>query len=160
MADHVGCKAAVPGADRRVATLGDNRGLGRAVAKCCDVMPCPAHRAVSRRGPAWKRQATIAARPGAGARIVRYRTRRRIAAALQVTGSTSLTSAKAGPDALLNHSRGHWGIADPSSVEGSDAERLAAFRRARDELGDRVRELILAAERDPASAASSRLGDD
>jgi predicted transposase YbfD/YdcC len=27
-----------------------------------------------------------------------------------VTGITSLTSAKAGPDALLNHNRGHWGI--------------------------------------------------
>jgi arsenate reductase len=34
--------------------------------------------------------------------------------------------------------RRHWSIADPSRVEGSDAERLAAFRRARDDLRERI----------------------
>jgi hypothetical protein len=41
-------------------------------------------------------------------------------------------------------SHDHWSIADPSSVEGSAEERLAAFRRARDELGERIRRQMLA----------------
>ncbi len=36
----------------------------------------------------------------------------------------------------------HWSIPDPSAVRGSDEVRLAAFRRARDELTGRVRLLI------------------
>ncbi len=32
----------------------------------------------------------------------------------------------------------HWPLADPARVEGSDAERLAAFRAARDELKQRL----------------------
>ncbi len=32
----------------------------------------------------------------------------------------------------------HWDIDDPAAVEGSEAERLAAFRRARDELQARI----------------------
>jgi arsenate reductase len=40
-------------------------------------------------------------------------------------------------------SRRHWSIPDPSAVEGSDADRLAAFRAARDELRARIeRELL------------------
>ena len=34
--------------------------------------------------------------------------------------------------------RRHWSIADPSRVEGSDDQRLAAFRRARDDLRERI----------------------
>jgi arsenate reductase len=34
--------------------------------------------------------------------------------------------------------RRHWSIADPSSVQGSDEERLAAFRVARDDLRQRI----------------------
>lgn len=33
----------------------------------------------------------------------------------------------------------HWSLEDPASVEGSDERRLAAFRRIRDEIRDRVR---------------------
>jgi arsenate reductase len=32
----------------------------------------------------------------------------------------------------------HWPIDDPAAVEGSEAERLAAFRRARDDLRQRL----------------------
>jgi arsenate reductase len=32
----------------------------------------------------------------------------------------------------------HWSIPDPSSVTGSETDRLAAFRAARDELRDRI----------------------
>lgn len=34
--------------------------------------------------------------------------------------------------------KAHWGIADPAAVEGSDAGKLAAFRRAYDELERRI----------------------
>jgi arsenate reductase (thioredoxin) len=33
----------------------------------------------------------------------------------------------------------HWSIEDPASVEGSEGERLAAFRQARDQLRERLR---------------------
>jgi arsenate reductase len=37
----------------------------------------------------------------------------------------------------------HWSIADPSAVEGERAQRLEAFRRARDELRQRIeRDLV------------------
>jgi arsenate reductase (thioredoxin) len=39
----------------------------------------------------------------------------------------------------------HWSIDDPSRVEGDDEERLAAFRAARDDLGDRIRAFLQAA---------------
>ena len=39
-------------------------------------------------------------------------------------------------------STAHWSIDDPAAVAGSDGERLAAFRRARDELRVRVAELV------------------
>ena len=42
----------------------------------------------------------------------------------------------------------HWGIDDPSEIEGDEAARLAAFRKARDELRSRVRMLILTASRE------------
>ena len=34
----------------------------------------------------------------------------------------------------------HWSFEDPAAVEGSEAERLAAFRRIRDQIHARVRE--------------------
>jgi len=33
----------------------------------------------------------------------------------------------------------HWSIEDPSAVQGSEKERLAAFRLARDELRERLK---------------------
>ena len=35
--------------------------------------------------------------------------------------------------------RVHWSLEDPAAVRGSEPERLAAFRRIRDELRERVR---------------------
>lgn len=40
-------------------------------------------------------------------------------------------------------SRRHWSIADPARVLGSEAERLAAFRRVRDELARRIEPELL-----------------
>ena len=42
----------------------------------------------------------------------------------------------------------HWGIDDPSEAIGSENERLEAFRRARDELRNRMHMFILAASRE------------
>lgn len=39
-------------------------------------------------------------------------------------------------------STAHWSIDDPAAVAGSEDERRAAFRRARDELRVRVAELV------------------
>ena len=39
----------------------------------------------------------------------------------------------------------HWGLPDPAGVEGSESERLEAFRETRDELRRRI-EAFLAAE--------------
>jgi len=36
----------------------------------------------------------------------------------------------------------HWSVPDPAAVEGSDTERLAAFRRVRDALAEMLRDFI------------------
>jgi protein-tyrosine-phosphatase/N-acetylglutamate synthase-like GNAT family acetyltransferase len=44
----------------------------------------------------------------------------------------------------------HWGLADPSEVEGTDEERLAAFRRTADEVSYRLASFVATAR--PSSA--------
>ena len=41
----------------------------------------------------------------------------------------------------------HWSLADPSAVEGSKAEKRAAFKRAANDLKTRIQYLIVVAER-------------
>ncbi len=36
----------------------------------------------------------------------------------------------------------HWSLEDPAAFEGTEGERLAAFRRIRDQLRERVREFV------------------
>jgi arsenate reductase len=36
----------------------------------------------------------------------------------------------------------HWSIEDPAAVEGSEEERMAAFRRIRDEIHQKVNEFV------------------
>lgn len=36
----------------------------------------------------------------------------------------------------------HWGLPDPAKVEGTEEEKLKAFRQVRDEIERRVRELL------------------
>ena len=43
--------------------------------------------------------------------------------------------------------RRHWSIDDPSGVKGSDEERLAAFRRARDTIRQRIERELLSSRR-------------
>jgi arsenate reductase len=38
--------------------------------------------------------------------------------------------------------RVHWGLADPAAVQGSEADRLQAFRKVRDELRRRLTALL------------------
>lgn len=46
-----------------------------------------------------------------------------------------------------SHESIHWGIEDPAEVEGTDAEKLAAFRSTYRELGMRLRPFIEVAVR-------------
>lgn len=41
----------------------------------------------------------------------------------------------------------HWSFDDPASVDGSEDERLAVFRRVRDEIRDRLIEFVALADR-------------
>lgn len=41
-------------------------------------------------------------------------------------------------------SRRHWSVADPSGVQGDDAQRIAAFRHAREDLRARIKAELLA----------------
>jgi arsenate reductase (thioredoxin) len=50
----------------------------------------------------------------------------------------------------------HWSIPDPSLAEGDRQARLAAFRKARDDLRDRVHMFLLAAGREDLPAPSAR----
>jgi arsenate reductase len=38
--------------------------------------------------------------------------------------------------------RFHWSFEDPAAVDGSDAERLSAFRRIRDQIHERVKAFV------------------
>ena len=51
----------------------------------------------------------------------------------------------------------HWGIEDPASVEGDEEERLAAFRRVRQDIGNRLHMFILAAGRGDLTLPASAL---
>jgi arsenate reductase len=55
------------------------------------------------------------------------------------------------------HESLHWDYADPSIVEGSDEERLAAFRRTATAIAERIHTfVVLARRRRHASAATLR----
>ena len=41
----------------------------------------------------------------------------------------------------------HWQFDDPSEAEGTEEERLAVYRRVRDQIRDRMRMFVLAASR-------------
>ncbi|GAC1663463.1 MAG: arsenate reductase ArsC [Candidatus Limnocylindrales bacterium] len=41
----------------------------------------------------------------------------------------------------------HWGYSDPASVEGTEAERVAAFQRVFTLLAERIRQFVLLAAR-------------
>jgi len=54
----------------------------------------------------------------------------------------------------------HWSVEDPSETTGDEVERLAAFRRVRDDLRGRIHMFILAAAREDAVPMPVRLPDD
>lgn len=52
----------------------------------------------------------------------------------------------------------HWGIEDPAEADGSEEERLAVYRRVRNDISNRLHMFILAAGRsDIAAPVSTRL---
>jgi arsenate reductase len=51
----------------------------------------------------------------------------------------------------------HWGFPDPAAVDGSDAERLAAFRSVLTGLGQRIEGFLPLAERQAAGRSGSGL---
>jgi arsenate reductase len=55
----------------------------------------------------------------------------------------------------------HWGFDDPAEAEGPETERLAVFRRVRDEINARIKIFVLTAGRDdlPVPAATSLGGE-
>jgi arsenate reductase (thioredoxin) len=53
----------------------------------------------------------------------------------------------------------HWGFDDPAEAEGSDEDRLAVFRRVRDEINARIKIFVLTAGRkDLPVPATTSLG--
>jgi arsenate reductase (thioredoxin) len=51
------------------------------------------------------------------------------------------------PEFLVKTQRLHWSIEDPAAVQG-DSSRLAAFRRARNEIGERLKEFVMTDRRE------------
>ncbi|MEO6349125.1 MAG: arsenate reductase ArsC [Candidatus Limnocylindrales bacterium] len=51
-------------------------------------------------------------------------------------------AAEACPVFPAGAAREHWSFRDPSAVEGSDEDRLAAFREVRDQIEERIRGLV------------------
>ena len=50
----------------------------------------------------------------------------------------------------------HWSFQDPAAVEGTLAERAAAFRRIRDQIAQRVERFVSGPTDDPSSTGTSR----
>ncbi|MCU0728092.1 MAG: arsenate reductase ArsC [Planctomycetes bacterium] len=62
--------------------------------------------------------------------------------AAEVDTVVTLCAEEVCPAWLGTARRLHWGLPDPAAAEGSPEDRLAAFRRVRDELARRIRELL------------------
>ena len=56
------------------------------------------------------------------------------------------------------HNTLHWGLEDPAEVEGTDAERLAAFRQTYVELNQRIRPFIEVALRAAGRGRRASIG--
>ena len=52
------------------------------------------------------------------------------------------------PVFLGTATRLHWGLPDPAAINGSEAERLDAFRKVRDELRRRIADFLAQISRD------------
>ena len=52
-------------------------------------------------------------------------------------------------------SRLSWPFADPAVLTGSEAERLAGFRRVRDEIKERTREWVVSLETSPSAPTTA-----
>lgn len=50
----------------------------------------------------------------------------------------------------------HWGYEDPAAVEGSEEERLRAFRRVFTQMSERIRTFVVLVQRERATAESAQ----
>jgi len=48
----------------------------------------------------------------------------------------------------------HWSIQDPAAVQGTNEQKLAVFRRVRDEIASRVERFVADASKAAASATT------
>ena len=89
--------------------------------------------------PTSVRSEAIAVLKEIGIDISRHRTKAvsEIPAA-EVDAVITLCGEEECPVFLGKATRLHWGLPDPAAVNGSEAERLDAFRRVRDELRPRI----------------------
>jgi arsenate reductase len=46
------------------------------------------------------------------------------------------------PSSFGNKKSLHWGLSDPAAVDGSEVEKIAAFRKVRDQIKKKLEELI------------------
>jgi arsenate reductase len=56
--------------------------------------------------------------------------------------------------------RAHWSVDDPSGAPGDEEVRLAAFRRARDDLRDRIQAFLLVTDHDDGPERPAAHGED
>ena len=56
------------------------------------------------------------------------------------------------------HQSLHWGYDDPAAVEGTEEERLAAFRRVFTQMAERIGTFIALARKHRAAAGSTTIG--
>ena len=94
--------------------------------------------------PTSVRSEAIAVLKEIGIDISRHRTKAvsEIPAA-EVDAVITLCGEEECPVFLGKATRLHWGLPDPAAVSGSDAERLDAFRKVRDELRRRIRDFLV-----------------
>jgi arsenate reductase (thioredoxin) len=57
-----------------------------------------------------------------------------------------------------NHNMLHWGLDDPAEVEGTDEQKLEAFRRTRTEVATRLRPFVELARRARVGGEGERAG--
>jgi arsenate reductase len=94
--------------------------------------------------PTSVRSEAIAVLKEIGIDISRHRTKAvsEIPAA-EVDAVITLCGEEECPVFLGKATRLHWGLPDPAAVNGSEAERLDAFRKVRDELRRRIRDFLV-----------------
>ena len=120
-------------------------GLARSLARESAAWPEGPDVRVSSAGsePASVRPQAVAVLDELGIDISRHRSEGLDDVERPVDAVITLCAEEVCPAWLGDAQRLHWGLPDPAAVEGSDEEKLEAFRRVRDELRRRLGVLFL-----------------